>query len=78
MKIKRIMTILLSLLSLTGCAAPVSQNYTYRQISMSEVITMMEKEKEPVRIGRAGSCVVALAAVPSAIARGTNNHRLCR
>ena len=46
MKIKRIMTILLSLLSLTGCAAPVSQNNTYRQISMSEAITMMEKEKD--------------------------------
>ena len=46
MKIKRIMTILLSLLSLTGCEAPVSQNYTYRQISMSEAITMMEKEKD--------------------------------
>ena len=46
MKIKRIMTILLSLLSLTGCAAPASQNNTYRQISMSEAITMMEKEKD--------------------------------
>ena len=40
------MTILLSLLSLTGCAAPASQNNTYRQISMSEAITMMEKEKD--------------------------------
>ena len=46
MKIKRIMTILLSLLSLTGCTAPVSQNNTYRQISMSEAIIMMEKEKD--------------------------------
>ena len=46
MKIKRIMTILLSLLSLTGCAAPASQNNTYRQISMSEAITMMKKEKD--------------------------------
>lgn len=46
MKIKRIMTILLSLLSLTGCAASASQNNTYRQISMSEAITMMEKEKD--------------------------------
>ena len=46
MKIKRIMTILLSLLSLTGCAAPASQNNTYKQISMSEAITMMEKEKD--------------------------------
>ena len=46
MKIKRIMTILLSLLSLTGCSAPASQNNTYRQISMSEAITMMEKEKD--------------------------------
>ena len=46
MKIKRIMTILLSLLSLTGCAAPASQNNTYRQISMSEAIPMMEKEKK--------------------------------
>ena len=46
MKIKRLITILLSLLSLTGCAAPVAHNNTYRQISMSEAIAMMEKEKD--------------------------------
>ena len=46
MKIKRLITILLSLLSLTGCAAPASLNNAYRQISMSEAITMMEKEKD--------------------------------
>lgn len=46
MKIKRLMTILLSLLSLTGCSAPTSPNNTYRQIIMSEAIAMMEKEKD--------------------------------
>mgnify|MGYP003309335117 CR=1 FL=1 len=46
MKIKRLMTILLSLLSLTGCGAPSSPNNTYRQITMSEAIAMMEKEKD--------------------------------
>lgn len=46
MKIKRLITILLSLLSLTGCAAPVAENNTYRQISMSEAIEMMEKEND--------------------------------
>lgn len=46
MKIKRLMTILLSLLSLTGCSAPASPNNTYRQITMNEAIVMMEKEKD--------------------------------
>lgn len=46
MKIKRIMTILLSLLSLTGCGAPATPNNTYRQITMSEAIAMIEKEKD--------------------------------
>ena len=46
MKIKRIITILLSLLSLTGCGAPASPNNTYKQITMSEAIVMMEKEKD--------------------------------
>ena len=46
MKIKRIMTILLSLLSLTGCGAPASPNNTYKQITMNEAIVMMEKEKD--------------------------------
>ena len=46
MKIKRLITILLSLLSLTGCGAPASTNNTYRQITMSEAIAMMEKEND--------------------------------
>ena len=47
MKIKRLMTILLSLLSLTGCGAPSSpNNNTYKQITMSEAIAMMEKEND--------------------------------
>ena len=46
MKIKRIMTILLSLLSLTSCGAPASPNNTYKQITMNEAIVMMEKEKD--------------------------------
>ena len=45
MKIKRLLTILLSLLSLTGCGVTASPNNTYRQITMSEAIEMMEKEK---------------------------------
>ena len=46
MKIKKLMTILLSLLSLTGCGAPASPNNTYKQITMNEAIVMMEKEKD--------------------------------
>ena len=46
MKIKRLMTILLSLLSLTGCGAPSSPNNTYKQITISEAIAMMEKEND--------------------------------
>ena len=46
MKIKRLMTILLSLLSLTGCGAPAFPNNTYKQITMNEAIVMMEKEKD--------------------------------
>lgn len=45
-RIKNIITVLLSLLSLTGCTAPVTPNNTYRQISMSEAIAIMEKEKD--------------------------------
>jgi rhodanese-related sulfurtransferase len=46
MKIKRLITILLSLLSLTGCGVLASPNNTYKQITMSEAIAMMEKEKD--------------------------------
>jgi rhodanese-related sulfurtransferase len=46
MKIKRIITVLLSLLSLTGCGVLASPNNTYKQITMSEAIAMMEKEKD--------------------------------
>ena len=42
---KRILILLLSLLSLTGCAAPKRTADTYRQISMQEAMDMMEKEK---------------------------------
>ena len=42
---KRILILLLSLLSLTGCAAPKRTADSYRQISMQEAMDMMEKEK---------------------------------
>ena len=42
---KRILILLLSLLSLTGCAAPKRTADTYRQTSMQEAMDMMEKEK---------------------------------
>ena len=42
---KRILILLLSLLSLTGCAAPKRTADSYRQISMQEAMNMMEKEK---------------------------------
>lgn len=41
---KRIVSLLLSALFLTGCASPVNQKVSYRQISMDEAIAMMETE----------------------------------
>ena len=42
---KKLMTIILSVLMLTGCSgAGNPMNNTYRQISMNEAITMMEQE----------------------------------
>lgn len=41
---KKIIPIFLSLLLLVGCSAPASQNGGYRQITMSEAVTMMEEE----------------------------------
>ena len=41
---KKFIPILLSLLILAGCAAPAEQEATYRQISMSDAVTMMEEE----------------------------------
>lgn len=67
MKIKRIMTILLSLLSLTGCGVPVSSNNTYRQITMSEAIAMMEKEKDYIILDVRRPDEFAEKHIPSAI-----------
>ena len=41
---KRYISLLLSLLLLTGCAAPVEQETSYRQITMDEAVIMMEEE----------------------------------
>ena len=41
---RKLMPFLLSLLLLTGCAAPAEQEPSYRQISMGEAIAMMEEE----------------------------------
>ena len=40
---KKFITLLLSVLFLAGCAAPVEE-ITYRQVNMDEAITMMEEE----------------------------------
>ena len=40
----KIISILLSMLLLAGCAAPAPSEASYRQISMDEAITMMETE----------------------------------
>ena len=41
---KKVITLLLSVLFLAGCALPAGQEVSYRQISMDEAITMMEEE----------------------------------
>lgn len=41
---KKLIPILLSALLFTGCASSNNQINTYRQISMDEAVTMMEKE----------------------------------
>ena len=41
---RKLMPFLLSLLLLTGCAAPAEQKSSYRQIGMDEAIAMMEEE----------------------------------
>ena len=41
---RKLIPFFLSLLLLAGCAAPVEQKASYRQIGMDEVITMMETE----------------------------------
>ncbi len=40
----KIIPILLTVLLLAGCTAPKGKDATYKQISMSEAITMMESE----------------------------------
>ena len=43
---KRFLALFLSILLLTGCAAPVEQANSYRQISMDAAIDMMESEQD--------------------------------
>ena len=40
---KKVLPILLAVLLLVGCAAPAAEN-SYRQISMTDAVTMMEEE----------------------------------
>ena len=42
----KLISILLSLLLLAGCAAPAERGFNYRQISMDEAIAMMEEEND--------------------------------
>jgi len=42
----KFISILLSLLLLTGCAAPVDSEASYQQISMDEAIAIMESESD--------------------------------
>ena len=43
---RNILPFFLSLLLLTGCAAPVEQEASYRQIGMDEAIAMMEEKND--------------------------------
>ena len=43
---KKIISILCSLLCLIGCSEPAEQKLSYRQINMDEAISMMETEKD--------------------------------
>ena len=42
----KLISILLSLLLLAGCAAPAEQNANYRQIGMDEALAMMAEESD--------------------------------
>ena len=42
----KVILLLLSLLLLAGCAAPVEQEISYRQIAMDEAIMMMKEETD--------------------------------
>ena len=44
-KIKRILHLMLSIMLLSSCTAPVGSESSYRQISMDEAIKMMRDEK---------------------------------
>ena len=43
---KRLVPFLLSLLLLSGCAAPAESEASYRQVSMDEAIAMMEEKND--------------------------------
>ena len=43
---RKLLPFLLSLLLLAGCAAPVEQDASYRQLGMDEAIAMMEEEND--------------------------------
>ena len=42
---KKLLSVFIAALVLTGCAAPAEQEISYRQITMDEAVVMMEEEK---------------------------------
>ena len=42
---KKLLSIFISILFLVGCAVPVEQEISYRQITMDEAVAMMEEEE---------------------------------
>ncbi len=65
----RIITILLAVLLLAGCTAPTgtNKNATYKQISMSEAVTMMENEDGYIILDVRRPDEFAVGHIPNAI-----------
>ena len=64
---KKLITILLSSLMLTGCTSAGKQANTYRQISVDEAVTMMAKETDYIILDVRRADEFASGHIPGAI-----------
>ncbi len=64
---KKLMTIILSALMLTGCALTENQTGTYRQISMDEAVYMMAEEQGYIILDVRRADEFAAGHIPGAI-----------
>ena len=66
-KIKRLFPVVLSLMLLSSCVAPVSSSSGYRQISMDEAVKMMKDEKNYIILDVRRPDEYAAGHIPGAI-----------